>query len=111
MASRLVLWDIDGTLVSSGGGGAFGSDHADRNLLVPVALGRAAEHRRRTFHPGQVWVIGDSANDLACARASGARCLLVATGGAGFDELGALGPDAVLPDLGDTDRVVGLLRS
>lgn len=91
--------------------GAFGSDHADRSRLVPVAVGRVAERRGRRFEPEQVWVVGDSANDLACARASGARCLLVGTGGAAIEELEALGPDATLPDLADTDHVVGLLLS
>jgi len=91
--------------------GAFGSDHADRSRLVPVAVGRVAKRRGRRFEPDQVWVVGDSANDLACARASGARCLLVGTGGAAIGELEALGPDAVLPDLADADHAVGLLLS
>jgi phosphoglycolate phosphatase-like HAD superfamily hydrolase len=56
-----------------------------------------------------VWIIGDTANDLACARAAGARCLLVATGRATVEELSALDADAVLPDLGDTGLVHGLL--
>ncbi|MGH9091382.1 MAG: haloacid dehalogenase-like hydrolase, partial [Acidimicrobiales bacterium] len=75
--------------------GAYGSDHADRELLVPVALERAARLRGRTFAPGDVWVVGDAPADLACARAGGARCLLVATGRAGYHELAALRPDAV----------------
>jgi phosphoglycolate phosphatase len=91
--------------------GAFGSDDGDRNRLVPVALGRVAERRGRRFEAEDVWVVGDSANDLACARASGARCLLVGTGGAAAGALEALGPDAVLPDLSDTEHVVGLLLS
>lgn len=91
--------------------GAYGSDHGDRDRLVPVALARAAARWGRRFDPPEVWVVGDSAADLACARAAGARCLLVSTGGAGYDELAALEPDAVRPDLGDTDAVVRLLRS
>jgi len=91
--------------------GAFGSDHADRTRLVPVALGRVAEARGRVFDPAEVWVVGDAPNDLACARAGGARCLLVATGRSGYEELAALGPDAVRHDLGDVDAVVDLLAS
>lgn len=90
--------------------GAFGSDDADRNRLVPVALDRAAAIRGRRFAPEQVWVVGDSAADLACARASGVRCLLVATGRADYEELEALGADAVRHDLADTAAVVELLR-
>ncbi|HEX4082869.1 MAG TPA: haloacid dehalogenase-like hydrolase [Acidimicrobiales bacterium] len=91
--------------------GAYGSDHADRNRLVPVALDRAADQRGRRFGQDEVWVVGDAPNDLACARAGGVRCLLVASGRASYDELAALSPDALLPDLTDTDAVVWLLRS
>ena len=60
--------------------GAYGSDHWDRTVLVPLALARARERRGLTFDVDQVWVVGDSANDLECARAGGVRCALVATG-------------------------------
>jgi len=89
--------------------GAYGSDDADRNRLVPIALERAATMRGARFAPDRVWVVGDSPNDLACARAGGVRCLLVATGRFPYDELDALSPDASAHDLRDTDAVVGLL--
>jgi phosphoglycolate phosphatase-like HAD superfamily hydrolase len=91
--------------------GAFGSDHADRSELVPVALNRARAVRGRNFSPDEVWVVGDSANDLACARAGGVRCLLVATGRPSFAELEALHPDALRRDLREVDTVVELLRT
>lgn len=91
--------------------GAYGSDDHDREALVPVALDRLRDLRGRAVDPSQVWVVGDTPRDLACARAGGARCLLVATGGFGFGELAALGPDAALPDLADTAAVTALLRA
>ncbi|MDB6076980.1 MAG: gph 2 [Akkermansiaceae bacterium] len=60
--------------------GAYGSDHADRNLLGPVALERAAAHAGRDFAPSDALVIGDTPKDIACAHAMGAKCLAVATG-------------------------------
>jgi len=89
--------------------GAYGSDEADRNLLVPVALRRLAAERGVTLAPENAWVIGDTPRDLECARVAGTRCLLVATGRYGVAALKALEPDAVLGDLSDTDRVVDLL--
>jgi phosphoglycolate phosphatase len=89
--------------------GAYGSDHADRRMLVPVAWERARRLRGLAAGPDSTWVVGDTANDLACARAAGARCLLVATGGTSFDDLAALGPDALLADMSDTDTAVGIL--
>ncbi|MCB1018068.1 MAG: haloacid dehalogenase-like hydrolase, partial [Acidimicrobiales bacterium] len=82
--------------------GAYGTDHADRLELVPIALERVARFRGETYAPDEVWVIGDTPNDLACARAGGVRCLLVGTGHP--EDLAALGPDAYLDDLGDVDR-------
>jgi hypothetical protein len=43
-----------------------------------------------------VWVIGDTARDLSCARAAGVRCLIVGTGRDGFDAVRDLKADAVL---------------
>lgn len=89
--------------------GAYGSDSADRRMLVPVAWERARRLRGVDAGPRDTWVVGDTANDLACARAAGARCLLVATGGTPFDRLQELGADAVLPDLASVDEVLGIL--
>ena len=89
--------------------GAYGSDHADRRELVPIALDRSRRLRGFDVSPEETWVVGDTVNDLACARAGGARCLLVATGRAPFTELETLGADVVLPDLSDRDAVVRIL--
>jgi phosphoglycolate phosphatase-like HAD superfamily hydrolase len=91
--------------------GAYGSDHADRNRLVPLAVERAEAKHGLRFEPGEVWVVGDTPRDFECARAGGVRCLLVATGGHPLEELEQLGADVVLPDLTDVDRVVALLTS
>jgi phosphoglycolate phosphatase len=56
-------------------------------------------------------VIGDTARDLACARAGGARCLLVATGRVDYEELASLGADGVLADLSDVEAVIGVLEN
>lgn len=91
--------------------GAYGSDHEDRTALVPIALGRLASLRHQHLAPGQVWVVGDTPRDFECARAGGAHVVLVATGRSDVEELAALGPDAVLSDLSDTDEVVALLTA
>jgi phosphoglycolate phosphatase len=90
--------------------GAFGSDHADRRELVPIALARMGQRRGLSLAADDVWVVGDTPHDLACARAGGARCLLVRTG-ARPDELDDLDADAVLDDLADVDKVVEVLLS
>jgi phosphoglycolate phosphatase-like HAD superfamily hydrolase len=89
--------------------GAYGSDHADRDNLVPVALGRVARLRQERYAPDEVWIVGDTANDLRCARAGGVRCLLVATGREGLGPLDRLRPDHLFPDLSDTEAVLAAL--
>ncbi|MDQ3756742.1 MAG: haloacid dehalogenase-like hydrolase [Actinomycetota bacterium] len=91
--------------------GAYGSDDPERRRLVPVALRRAAELRGRRFDAHEVWVVGDTEHDLACARAASVRCLLVGTGFTPVDMSVAREADAYLPDLADVEAVVGLLRS
>lgn len=91
--------------------GAFGSDRHDREELVPVALERVERLRGVTLAPADVWVVGDTPRDLACARAVGARCVLVATGQFGVDALRDLGADGVFADLSDAEAVARLLRS
>ena len=91
--------------------GAYGSDHADRRELVPMALDRARRLRGLDVEAEDAWVVGDTARDLECARAGGVHCLLVATGGTGFDELAALGADVVLEDLSDVEAAYKILTS
>jgi phosphoglycolate phosphatase-like HAD superfamily hydrolase len=79
--------------------GAYGCDHADRNLLGPVALERATRHAGRAFSPGETLVIGDTPKDIACARALGSPCVAVATGAFTMDRLRAAGANRVVATL------------
>ncbi|HEV2889863.1 MAG TPA: haloacid dehalogenase-like hydrolase [Frankiaceae bacterium] len=91
--------------------GAYGCEERDRTALVALARDRVAERLGRRPDPTRTWIVGDTPRDLACARAYGLRCALVATGLYGVADLAPLGPDAVLADLSDVDAVVGLLTS
>ena len=64
------------------------------------------------WHPGldEVWIVGDTTRDLACVRAVGVRCALVATGRSTLEELSGLGADIVLPDLSDPRPLLNLWR-
>lgn len=89
--------------------GAYGSDSDDRNQLVPIALKRLEAERGVRVPPAAVWVVGDTPRDLACARAAGAKCMLVATGKYALSELAGLGADAAMADMSDVESVVKLL--
>jgi phosphoglycolate phosphatase-like HAD superfamily hydrolase len=81
--------------------GAYGSDHADRNLLGPIALKRASAFAGRDFSANETLVIGDTPKDIACAHAIGAKCLAVATGQFSAAALAAHGADYVVESLAD----------
>lgn len=102
---KLRAGGIDGAF----GFGAFGSDSERRADLPPIALRRAEAAFGPGLRIGDAIVIGDTPEDIRCARASGSRVLAVSTGRHGPAELRALRPDAVVEDLSDTDGVMEIL--
>jgi phosphoglycolate phosphatase-like HAD superfamily hydrolase len=89
--------------------GAFGDNAPDRNGLLPRALARVRTRDGLEIAAAQAIVIGDTPLDVACAQASGARSIGVATGGHTVDELRAAGADVVFEDLSDTNAVIAAL--
>ncbi|HKP46262.1 MAG TPA: HAD family hydrolase [Pyrinomonadaceae bacterium] len=84
--------------------GAFGDESHDRRDLPELAAERIRKHLGVDLQPAQFVVIGDTPNDIECAKHFGARSLAVDTGR--FYEtkdLVACKPDALLPDLSDTN--------
>jgi phosphoglycolate phosphatase len=87
--------------------GGFGDSAASRAAVAQTALDRLSAAGWKP-DSGQVWIVGDTPRDLACARAVGVRCALVATGRATVGELAALGADIVVPDLSDPRPLLDL---
>jgi phosphoglycolate phosphatase len=92
----------------SSGQGAFGSDSEDRAALPAIARRRAAQDGL-PFPREQTIVIGDTPRDIACARADAVRCVAVATGQYGADEL--VGADAVARDAGELREALDVALS
>ena len=83
--------------------GAFGSDHRNRDELVPIAR---AKITLQSGPIGPAVVIGDTPRDIACGKAGGARTVAVATGHWDADALRQHEPDVVLESLADTAAAV-----
>jgi phosphoglycolate phosphatase len=89
--------------------GGFGDSAANRAAVARVALDRLAAAGWQP-DPGEVWIVGDTPRDLACAQAVGVHCALVATGRRTVADLTGLGADIVLPDLSDPRPLLDLWR-
>lgn len=89
--------------------GAFADDHHDRNQLGPFARARAKEKHGCEFSADEIDVIGDTPRDIACGKALGARTIAVATGMWSREQLAEHGPDVLIDDLSDVDRVIDTL--
>jgi phosphoglycolate phosphatase-like HAD superfamily hydrolase len=84
--------------------GGFGDDHSNRNDVAAVAKRAAADHLGDRFQEDQLWVIGDTVNDITCARSIGAKVIAVETGGGTRDELEAAGAELVYRQLPSIDQ-------
>jgi phosphoglycolate phosphatase-like HAD superfamily hydrolase len=92
--------------------GAFGEDSHDRRDLPALARERRSRHLGLDLMHSQLVVVGDTPNDIACAKHSGARAVAVATGHAyTAADLRAHEPDAVIPDLSDTELLLRTLAA
>lgn len=89
--------------------GAFGDDHHDRPLLVPIAVERASHHYGRPFTGSDIVIVGDTPHDIRCGKQNGVRTVAVATGPYDLSELARHQPDAVLPDLTDLEAAIAAI--
>ncbi len=91
--------------------GAFGDESHNRRDLPARAAERIREHLQMDLAPEQFIVIGDTPNDIDCARHFGARAVAVGTGRFySTEEIIECKPDALLPDLTDVELVLRTLE-
>ena len=91
--------------------GAFGDESHNRRDLPARAAKRIREHLQVDLTPEQFIVIGDTPNDIDCARHFGCRAVAVGTGRTYLqEEIVACEPDALLPDLSDVDLFLDTLK-
>ena len=95
--------------------GGYGDHHTDRGGIAADALA-AADAFLRTTHgrpvkPALTTVIGDTPEDVRCARCIAAKAVAVATGGSSLSELEAAAPDRAFSDLTDRDAVLEVITA
>ncbi|WP_392965936.1 HAD family hydrolase [Streptomyces sp. LN245] len=90
--------------------GAYGADAELRPELVGVARRRVQQLRGISADVPTV-LVGDTPRDVEAALTTGSGIVAVASGIHGPEELAMAGAPEVLPDLADTNRVLGILES
>ena len=92
--------------------GAFGDESHDRRDLPALAYERICKHLQLDLAREQFIVIGDTPNDIDCARHFGARALAVGTGRLySREEILACKPDAFVPDFSNLNLLMEKLAS
>ena len=87
--------------------GAFGEESHNRRDLPARAAERIRKELQMDLEPEQFIVIGDTPNDIDCARHFGARAVAVGTGRFySREEMLACDPDVMLADLSDSRVVI-----
>ena len=88
--------------------GAYADDHHDRNELGKFARLRAREKHGVEFANSDVFILGDTPHDIACARAIDAKAVAIATGDYSFEQLANHQPDFLFHDLGDIEKALAI---
>jgi phosphoglycolate phosphatase len=87
--------------------GGFGDEHVDRCDIAAAALAAGRTHLNGVEHRALV-VIGDTPNDVRCARSIGAFAVAVPTGNTSIDVLRAAEPDVLVETLEDVRPILKL---
>lgn len=90
---------------------AFGEISHSRNDLPFEAIRKAKEKFNYDFAPAQFIIVGDTPNDIICARNCGAKIVSVATGrGQTMTGLAKLKPDYLFEDFSNVEKVLEVLN-
>lgn len=80
--------------------GAFGSDHEDRDMLLPIVIRKFSNLGINVF-PQRCVVVGDTPRDVQCSKIHGAYCIAVSTGPYSKQILEATEADIVVETLSE----------
>lgn len=87
--------------------GAYGCDHASRNHLPKAAYSRTCTYLKATNIPADnFWIIGDTPNDILCAKYFGAKSVAVSTGYFKTEELAKHKPDFLVESLSTITDII-----
>ncbi len=91
--------------------GAYGSDTLVRSDLVPLAIMDAKEKIEIEFNKSDICIIGDTLEDIQCAKDNGVKIIAVATGIESLEHLKTKNPDFLFENFEDTDSILEAIET
>lgn len=95
--------------------GAFGTDHENRNSLLPYARERYAKYLGlkdvQMIGKREMIIIGDTPKDIECGHAHKIAAVGIATGNYSVQQLKEANADAVIHDFSDLDLAIDILMN
>jgi len=89
--------------------GAFADDSENRNELPQSAAQRFSEKTGLSISSENVFIIGDTPLDIACAKSFDAKSVAVATGFFSYEDLEAAQPDFLFTDFSVSENFLRIL--
>jgi len=89
--------------------GAFADDSENRNELPRSAVQRFSEKMGLSISPENVFIVGDTPLDIACAKSFDAKSVAVATGFFSYEDLEAAQPDFLFTDFSVSEKFLRIL--
>lgn len=90
--------------------GIFGDDTAQRNEMPAIGKDRIKKKFNLDISFSDMYIIGDTEYDIACAQHAGAVSIAVGTGWTEEEILRSKNPDYYFHDLGNTDEIMDILK-
>ncbi len=88
--------------------GIFGDDTAIRNEMPAIGKQKIKNVYNRNVDFSDMFIIGDTEHDIACAQYAGAVSVAVGTGWTDRDFLKSKNPDYYFDDLADTEKLMNI---
>ena len=88
--------------------GGYGDVDANRDDVAGRAIEAVAQYLNRPVEPKHAWVIGDTPNDIQCARAHGMKVICLPTGECDEENLLSHCPDILLKSLHELAKIARL---
>jgi len=86
--------------------GVFGDESYERSKLVEKAIENFAKIEKSKFDRKNIYVIGDTINDIEAGKKAGVKTIAVLTGSGTKRELEKLNPDFIINNLSELEKTI-----